>query len=211
MRNLRRYPQHLRQPEAAAEDLQDRAHPRQGHGTPSHLAFPLSADGTVKLQRTIGNQAVQRLILERQPIGADSKTKDADSSAAALATITFSRQGKVRGSSRIAGHEGKIEILALNQEVKAGRGRSEDQEERVTVVITKYIDSSSAAFSKALTDGDAVSAAQFEFVRRKSDGSIEIAHTLEFANGLVTGISVSSANDQPTEVISIEFVMPTKK
>jgi type VI secretion system Hcp family effector len=173
---------------------------------------PLSPDHVVRLQHTIGNQAVQRLILQRAP--KDDKSKVADSAPSVMGTITLERQGKIKGGSRKAGHEDKVEILSISSEsrqVRRGGREDRDTEERVTITITRFVDNASGAFARAYTEGEAVSAAAFDLVRSGSDGNLETFHTLEFSEGLISGISTSSSEGRGIETISFEFVKRSKE
>src|SRR3990172_3401601 len=85
--------------------------------------FVLSPDGILNLQRTIGNQAVQRLIgraelLQRQPTEGQDAGQPASPKQASLpsfvASITGSSQGKFIGARRIVGHKGKTEVFSLS-------------------------------------------------------------------------------------------------
>lgn len=202
-----RYAQKRRQEVAEIDEWQS---------TKAHDPFALSPNNILNLQRTIGNQAVQRLVrqadvLQRQPtVGQDAgqptDTRESQKQTAlpsVLASITGSRQGKFKGGSRIAGHEGKIEISSIQLEPSA-------RENKMTVHLTKQTDESSVAFMKAMQDGEPLPIAQFDFIRQNAD-TIETLKTLEFTNGYVTSFQHSGSGDVPTEIITIEFVLDPEK
>lgn len=186
-------------------------------------SVPLSEPGVVKLQHVIGNQAAQRLIqkgetvgaLQRAPNGGKPEQKEAASDARVVATITLESGGEVRGESRIAGHEGKIEFLSMHFEGLNRRVSrdTETEEERVSLVMTKYVDSASMALFNAMNNGDAIKSARFELIRRDADGKISIFQTYEYTNGYITSLSVSGAagGDRPIETLALEFRTTPKK
>ena len=185
------------------------------HSARAHDPFALSPNNILNLQRTIGNQAVQRLVrqadVQRQPtIGQDAgqptdnrESQKQTALPSVVASITGSRQGKFKGGSRIAGHEGKIEISSIQLAPSA-------RENKMTVHLVKKADESSATFMKAMQDGEPLTIAQFDFIRRNED-TIETLKTLEFTNGYVTTFQLSGAGDVPTETITIEFTLETEK
>jgi type VI secretion system Hcp family effector len=192
----------------ARKHLREVAEIDEQQSAKAHDPFALSPNNILNLQRTIGNQAVQRLIrqadmLQRQP----TDTQDSQKQTAlpsVVASITGSRQGKFKGGRRIAGHEGKIEILSLSLEPSA-------RENKMTVHLTKEVDDSSAAFMKALLAGEPLTSAQFDFIRRNEEGNIETVKTHEFNDGIITSIQHNGTGPVPTETITIEFTLKPEK
>jgi type VI protein secretion system component Hcp len=175
-----------------------------------HSADPnaaLSPNAIMQLQRTIGNQAVQRLI------GGDVQHDDGNSTIRRdsarggsraqaslppiVATITTERQGKIQGDSRIAGHEGKIEFQSLNHQGEKSNS--------LTLSLTKYADSSSEKFARAFREGENVKTAQFEFIRRNERGEVETERNMEFSDGMVANYTIGGGGDRPIDAIDIEF------
>lgn len=165
------------------------------HGAES--TAPLSPNSVIQLQRTIGNRAVQQLI-QRDSGGA----KQAEVPPV-LASITLDKRGKLKGSSRVEGHEGKIEVLSLNRDVKKPT-RDPDDPSPNRLSIMRNVDELSNQFARANTEGDPIKAAQFEFVRRNEEGKVETLHSLEFGEGFISGYSISGG-EQSVEQIEMEF------
>jgi type VI secretion system Hcp family effector len=204
-----------------------------------HSADPtaaLSPNAITQLQRTIGNQAVQRLIngdmqhntavLQRQPKRSPGRTpgpakpgggteKEA-SLPLYLAIITGGGEGKFKGESRIAGHEGEIEILALDihptdAESRTGHGGGSgtgQHDTGMTVSFTKYVDSSSPQFLRAMNRGVHLSTAAFQRIRSDPRGGIKVMRTMEFSDGRVTSYTMNGIDPDtgnPVEQIVMEF------
>jgi type VI protein secretion system component Hcp len=180
----------------------------------SHASFGQSPGSILHLQRTIGNQAVQRLMLQRSPDSdaiqrdtaqpADSRGKKPSALPSFVATITGSLQGKLQSKSRIAGHEGKIELQGLTLEPnKKGT--------RVKAILIKEVNDLTPAFQKAYNGGESLPEAQFLQIRRNDRGDIETVKTMDFKNGVVAGIQYYTFEGVPMESIEIEFILKDEK
>ena len=186
-------------------------------GTEPSETPAFSPNAVVKLQRTIGNQAMQRLIGEKRHgesntiIQRDSmdQTKDKENTLPAyVAKIVLGNAGELKGKSRIAGHEGKIEVLSLSLDASRSNNRRKEDREAPSpsvfrITITRYVDDLSPRFQLATAKGEQVKTAQFELIRKGDDGTIATLHTLEFGDGFITSYQVSG--DPPIEVIQMEF------
>jgi type VI protein secretion system component Hcp len=175
-----------------------------------HLAFDrrdaarLGPAGILRLQRSLGNQAVQRLVIQRQP----SEAVEADSSKKPdvpriVATIVLGGS-KIEGTSRAPGHEGKIAIESINLDVSrrdAGGGRGREGSPPVEITITKRRDAASDALVKAAANGERMESAQFEVLSVSDDGTISSRLLLDLKDGFVTSYSLSDE----LESFSIEF------
>lgn len=199
MGKLRRYC--ARYPQSDAEYLSKHPHRHPG-------AMPLSEPGVVKMQHLVGNQAVQRLLQrEIQPasnagIQRDSNDKTEEGSRTyALATIVLS-SGKLEGKSKLAGHEGKIEITSVNQ----GTGSAGD----IEITITRVSDGLTPKIQEAAAKGIAVRSAKFEFVRH-SGPDTKIHHVMDFADGHISHFSIGSNEGVAHETITITFGSPKKE
>lgn len=168
-------------------------------------ASVLGPAAILRLQRSLGNQAVQRLVIQRQP----NEAVEADTSKAVdvprmVATITL-KSGKVEGSVRAPGHEGKIAIESINLDVaRGGTGRREPREgpsQLVQVTITKRRDSASPILVRAAANGERVESAQFEYLQRNDDGTISARVMLDLTGGHVTSYSGTGE----LETLTIEF------
>jgi type VI protein secretion system component Hcp len=162
----------------------------------------------MRLQQMVGNRAVQRLILQPEPAEIHREPKQEQSRLTALATITLARRGNVRGDSRLAGYEGKIELLSFGTST-ARPGRSGSREaEPLGINFQKHVDPSSPVLMQAVAEGDPVKAARFEFVRPGDGGKWVTAATFEFTDGFATSYQAGSGGE-PVESVSMEF-RPTK-
>jgi type VI secretion system Hcp family effector len=178
--------------------------------TRPHIAFKMASDGVLKLQRTIGNQAVQRL-LQRAPGG-----KDENSRPHALATLVLSSVGKLPGSSRVAGHEGKMEILSIgfDEISKADKRNAETEEQYISLTVSRYADKSSQALMNASAKGEHVTSATFELLRFDDEGKATIGQTFDFSDGLITSYQMNDSggsDGRPLEVMGIQFPVKPKK
>jgi type VI protein secretion system component Hcp len=113
-----------------------------------------------------------------------------------VASITGSNQGKFQSKSRIAGHEGKIEIQSLT---------FKPSEKEIMVHLVKQVDDTSPAFQNAWRTGEVLTTAQFVEIRRNDRGNIETVKTFDFNNGLVSGLEYSTSEGIPLETITIHF------
>lgn len=175
-----------------------RARPSGLPGRLTPAAHPLA-----RLQQVVGNSALQRLMSQVQRGGGPEPEREAPR-AATLATITLQRRGTVRGGSRLAGHEGKIEVLSVSLGPRRPSGSASQKAEPTLVDITKRTDASSPVLAQAVADGDPVKAAKFEFLRPDEAGRLVTEQALEFTNGVATGYQHMSGAE-PTESISMEF------
>lgn len=208
------------------DELRKRREARIPPGADAQAEVRLSEPGLVKLQHTIGNQALRRLLqgdrqpgspvsVQRQPKGSPNDKRETDSSASVLATIELEQGGKIRGDSQITGHEGKIECLSLNTDSTSKRRyrETDSDETRVTLTLVKYVDSTSPLLNNAAAKGDPLKTGKFEMIRRDAEGEITVYHTLEFTSGLISGLQASGSHEsgRPLETLTIEFHMTPKK
>lgn len=159
-------------------------------------SVPLSEPGVVKLHHVIGNQSVQRL-LQRAP--GDQKSRDS-SRPGVVATIVL-ESGKIEGKSKVAGHEGKLELISIQRGV--------DSAGNVFVQLTRSVDDVSPRLQEASVKGIAVKTAQFEILRHEDDEAKTI-FTLDLADGHITSFQVGTHEGVATETITITFG-PDKK
>lgn len=183
------------------EDVQQRRlriAEREDSDSAAHETSDAPPHGILNLQHTIGNQAVQRLI-QRAP---KAKERSSDEEPSAVATITGADRGKFKGTSRIVGHEGKIEILGLQFKPEASK---------MTVILYKRLDESSQAFMTAYQTGEPITAAQFMSIRHDENGNVETVMTYDFSDGYVTGVQISTSQGIPYEIITLEFDLKKDK
>jgi type VI secretion system Hcp family effector len=168
-----------------------------------------SPEGLIHLQHTIGNRAVQRLLLQRQP-RSDGGAKAPEAVPALVGTLVLSSGGKVEGDSRVPGHEGKIDFLSLQLgdkrfEVSNPRERESEPKRTIEIHLTKLVDKASPSLQQAAAKGTRIESAQFEFIRRTEDGAIETTATFEFKNGFITGFQMGGSEGKQIEIVSIQF------
>jgi type VI protein secretion system component Hcp len=153
----------------------------------------LGAEGILRLQRSIGNQAVQRLVIQRQPNEAvEADTSKARNVPRMVATITL-KSGKVEGSVREPGHEGKIAIESINFDVgrrDSGVGRGREGSPPVQITITKRKDDSSTALIRAVVNGEHMESAQFEALSLSDDGTVSARVLLDLKDGYFSSYSL---------------------
>jgi type VI secretion system secreted protein Hcp len=186
----------------------------------------------MQLQRAIGNQALQRIIgdslddqrgalptstIRRAPdeaetvIPAESGDGTQKEAPFPTAVLTVTGAGAFKGSSRIPGHEGKIEAqsVSLSQNrsssTTAGVGESGRREPpTMRIAITKYLDDSSGDFVNADSSSHPITLL-IEWIRKEKDGAVKTIATRKFSDGIVDGYSVSSGGDKPIESIEMTF------
>jgi type VI secretion system secreted protein Hcp len=166
----------------------------------------------LKLQRTIGNRAVQRLLAQREQAGELQRAPNAKATApAGFLAIDLASAGTVKGGSKHAGHEGKVEFASISwgkSEPGAGTGRGGrgDSEEgkRVTLTITRVMDDASPSLARAAAIGDAIKSAEFAMVKADADGNLSTYASLKFKGGYITTLQVGGG-DPPMETITFEL------
>jgi type VI secretion system secreted protein Hcp len=173
----------------------------------SHASHPL-----LKLQRSIGNRAVQRLLAQREQAADLQRAPNAKATTpAGFVVIDLASVGTVKGGSKHAGHEGKVEFASVSwgkPEMGAGVGRGGrgDSEEgkRVTLTITRVMDDASPILARAAAIGDAIKSATFEMVKADKDGKLATHASIQFKGGYITTLQVGGG-DPPMETITFEL------
>jgi type VI secretion system secreted protein Hcp len=128
----------------------------------------------------------------------------------------YMKYGAIAGDVTESGHAGWIELKSFQWGVGRGvsspTGSSEDRESSAPsvseVTVTKEFDKASV---KLLTeayqgtgDGDAKTV-QIDFVRTNK-GKLDIYSTFTLSNVIISGFSLSSGGDRPSESLSLNFV-----
>jgi type VI secretion system secreted protein Hcp len=124
----------------------------------------------------------------------------------------------IKGDSKTEGHEGWVEISSFQWGVGRGitspTGSEADREGSLPsvseIVVTKTQDSSSPGFFRAACGTDPLKVAktvQIDFLATGQDTSAYLSFTLD--NCLVSGYSMSSGGDRPTESVSLNFTKIT--
>jgi type VI protein secretion system component Hcp len=193
---------HARYPQAETDEyLRKRL---DKHNDAAAVAEP----GVVKMQHLVGNQAVQRLIQRESQsdnnadIQRDSSGKTEDEPRIyALATLVLNGS-KVEGKSKLGGHEGKLEVMSINQ--------GTDPAGNIEITITRVSDELTPKFNEAAAKGHVVNTAKFEFIRHGGPDT-KINHVLDFSNGHISGFQLSTHEGVGTEAITITFGPAKKK
>jgi len=128
----------------------------------------------------------------------------------------YLKYGSIAGDVTESGHTGWIELNSfqwgVGRGVSAPTGSSEDRESSAPsiseVTVTKDFDKSSI---KLLTEayqgtgsGDAATV-QIDFVRT-TKGKLDVYTTFTLSNVIISGFSLSSGGDRPSESLSFNFV-----
>ncbi|HEY7466080.1 MAG TPA: type VI secretion system tube protein Hcp [Dehalococcoidia bacterium] len=182
-----------RRPQPGGDEQRQEAADGLNLATARRDATMLGAEGILRLQRSIGNQAVQRLVIQRQPNEAvEADTSKARNVPRMVATITL-KSGKVEGSVREPGHEGKIAIESINFDVgrrDSGVGRGREGSPPVQITITKRKDDSSTALIRAVVNGEHMESAQFEALSLSDDGTVSARVLLDLKDGYFSSYSL---------------------
>jgi type VI protein secretion system component Hcp len=173
----------------------------------THAAHPL-----LKLQRTIGNRAVQRLLAQREPAELQRAPDAEPAKPGGFLTIEF-HSSAIRGNSKHPGHEGKIEFASLSFDTArspaGGQSRGRDGEsEPVRLVLTRHTDEVSGLLMNAAARGLSIKLARFEFVKVDKDGKLSTYQTLEFKSGNLTSYQIGTG-EESIDQISFELTEGT--
>jgi len=127
----------------------------------------------------------------------------------------YMKYGSIQGDVTETGHTNWIELNSfqwgVGRGVSSATGSSEDRESSAPsiseVTVTKEFDKASA---KLLTeayqgtgDGDAKTV-QLDFVRTNK-GKLDVYSTFTLSNVIISGFSLSSGGDRPSESLSLNF------
>jgi type VI secretion system secreted protein Hcp len=100
-------------------------------------------------------------------------------------------QGKIEGSVKVKGHEGKILVQAIEPKVELPKspqtGLPSGKRQHLGMTLTKEIDKSSPKIYQALCSGEQMSKATVEFYRISPKGTEEKYYTVELTNAVFVG------------------------
>lgn len=185
-----------------------------GTQQPSRANMPV-----ISLQRTIGNRAVQRLLgdeiqnqhtklVQRKDNSANKDIGSSDSQSKESQSIWLlsltkgADKTKIKGDSKIPGHEGKIELLSFS--VEFAQPDSSGKKSSETINIVKHTDSTSQTLLNASQRGEHIA---FEVEGGKLGPDNKFTSTWSYASrdGLVTNFVTSqgSGNDPPSDRITL--------
>ena len=167
-----------------------RATPQTGSRRgPAAKAAGTAPHPLLRLQRQVGNRAVQRLLAQRE---ADEKAPPAG----VYATLDLAQQGELRGESKEPGYEGKIPLSALTFGAPKNQGNRAQPEATHDLVLVKAVDSVSPRLMVAASKGERVNSAKFEYVRREPDAKPVTALELNYEDGYFASYSTSGEDSE---------------
>jgi type VI secretion system secreted protein Hcp len=131
---------------------------------------------------------------------------------AALAHLKLKgqKQGQIKGSSKVKGREGTIEVEAVSHEVtapySAASGLPTGKRQHKPLTITKAIDKSSPMLMSALTSNENISSWELFFYTRGAKGAEVLAYTIKLTNASITSIRLETdADGKVHEVVSVTY------
>ena len=99
-------------------------------------------------------------------------------------------QGKIEGSVKIKGHEGKILVQAVDHTIEIPKspqtGLPTGKRVHGPMRVTKEIDKSSPKLFQALTSGEQLKTVSLEFYRISPKGTEEKYYTVKLSNAILT-------------------------
>jgi len=121
------------------------------------------------------------------------------------------KEGAIKGDVTAAGHEGWVEVHSLSWGVGRGisspTGASADRESSAPSVseisISKHTDMSSTKLLNEAYQGEGAKVV-LDFCKTDA-GNLEVYMALTLEDTMVSGYSVSSGGDRPTESLSLNF------
>jgi len=130
----------------------------------------------------------------------------------------YIKYGAIKGDVTAEGHKGSdgwVEVnsfqYGIGRGIASSTGRSADRESTAPsvseIVVTKPMDNSSYAWMEQSLIGEGV-VAKVDFCKTDK-GKLEVYATYDLEDCMVSGYSVSSGGDRPTESISINFTKIT--
>lgn len=113
-------------------------------------------------------------------------------------------QGDILGSVTRAGHEGKIEVVAVSHALRSPRdgatGQPSGKRQHEPLRITKEIDRATPPLYNALARNEVISEALLEFFRPGAGGQEEQHYKIEFWNAYVSAIDFTMPNNRDPEL-----------
>jgi type VI secretion system secreted protein Hcp len=118
----------------------------------------------------------------------------------------------ITGGVQTAGFEGQIELMSLQWGVGraisgyTGSARNPSSPSLSEITISKVTDSASMALARNATFGDAIPTIEINLTRDKGGGDQEAYMTITLDSVLVSGFSISSGGDFPSESVSLNYL-----
>ena len=106
--------------------------------------------------------------------------------------VTGTTQGKIEGSCNVQGHDGAIEVWAMEHPIEIPRdlhtGLPTGKRIHKPLVIVKHIDKSSPKLYQALTSGEQLSKVILDYWRINAQGNEEKYYTIELDTAIVVSL-----------------------
>jgi type VI secretion system secreted protein Hcp len=107
-------------------------------------------------------------------------------------------QGKIKGSTLVKGHEGKILVQAVDHTIEIPKnpqtGLPTGKRVHCPMTLTKEIDESSPKLFQALTSGEQMKEVSLEYYRISPSGKEEKYYTVKLHNAIFTNIKSWTPN-----------------
>jgi len=101
-------------------------------------------------------------------------------------------QGKIEGSTKVKGHEGKILVQAVDHTIEIPKspqtGLPTGKRVHCPMTLTKEIDKSSPKLFQALTSGEQMKDVTLEYYRISPKGTEEKYYTVKLSNAILTNM-----------------------
>jgi type VI secretion system secreted protein Hcp len=113
-------------------------------------------------------------------------------------TLEGQNQGKIEGSVKVKGHEGKILVQAVEHTIEIPKspqtGLPTGKRIHGPATVTKEIDKSSPKLFAALTSGEQMKTVTLEYYRISPKGTEEKYFTVQLENAIITSIRAWTPN-----------------
>ncbi len=113
-------------------------------------------------------------------------------------TLEGQNQGKIEGSNKVRGHEGKILLQAVDHTIEIPKspqtGLPTGKRVHGAMTLTKEIDKSSPKLFQALASGEQMKDVTLEFYRISPKGTEEKYYTVKLSNAILTNMKSWTPN-----------------
>ncbi|MDE2120783.1 MAG: Hcp family type VI secretion system effector [Betaproteobacteria bacterium] len=101
-------------------------------------------------------------------------------------------QGKIEGSTKVKGHEGKILVQAVEHTIEIPKspqtGLPTGKRVHGPMTLTKEIDKASPKLFQALTSGEQMKDVTLQYMRISPKGTEEVYYTVKLQNAIITNV-----------------------
>jgi len=113
-------------------------------------------------------------------------------------TLEGQNQGKIEGSTKVKGHDGKILVQAVEHTIEIPKspqtGLPTGKRVHGAMTLTKEIDKSSPKLFQALASGEQMKDVTLEFYRISPKGTEEKYYTVKLSNAILTNMQSWTPN-----------------